>query len=328
MSHGSDLVVFALGASQDLGRSVASKLGIELAPVEERAFEDGEHKTRPLASVRGQDVFVISSLYGDGRQSVNDKLCRLLFFLGAVADAAAARVTAVMPYLCYARKDRKTKSRDPITTRYVAALLEAMGAHHIVTLDVHNLAAYQNAFRRPTENLEARKLFASHFASLALREDAVIVSADVGGVKRAAAFGLTLSRLVGRPLPLAFMEKSRSEGIVSSGALVGDVRGRTAIVLDDMISTGTTLLQAARACRELGARAVHAAATHGLFVGDASRVLTDPSLDDTVVTNAIPPLRLNDAARRRLTVLDVAPLFAEAIRRLHEGGSIVEMLEP
>src|SRR6516165_8314689 len=143
---GRSLAVFALNSSHDFGEKVCARLGIPQSSHEEREFEDGEHKTRPLVNVRGRDVFVIQSLYGDPKQSVNDKLCRFLFFAGALRDASADRVTAVIPYLCYARKDRRSKPRDPVTTRYVAALFEAVGADAAVTMDVHNLAAYQNAW--------------------------------------------------------------------------------------------------------------------------------------------------------------------------------------
>ena len=141
-----ELLLFALGATRPHGDAIARRLGLELSPHEEREFEDGEHKSRPLISVRGRDVYVIHSLYGDREQSANDKLVRLLFFLGALRDASAGRVTAIVPYLAYARKDRKSKPRDPVTTRYVASLFEAVGTDRVVTLDVHNLAAFQNAY--------------------------------------------------------------------------------------------------------------------------------------------------------------------------------------
>src|SRR5262245_22513629 len=137
--------LFALNSTRDFAEKVSVHLGIPLSAHEEREFEDGEHKARPLANVRGRDVFVIESLYSDSTQSVNDKLCRFLFFLGALRDASAGRVTAVIPYLCYARKDRKSKPRDPVTTRYVAALFEAVGVDRSINLDVHNLSAYTNA---------------------------------------------------------------------------------------------------------------------------------------------------------------------------------------
>jgi ribose-phosphate pyrophosphokinase len=322
------LQLFALEPAHELGRKVSTRLGVPLAPHEEREFEDGEHKCRPLASVRGADVFVIESLYSDPRRSVNDKLARLLFFLGALRDASASRITAVVPYLAYARKDRKTKSRDPVTTRYVAALFEAVGIDGILVMDVHNLSAYQNAFRCRSEHLEARPLFADHFASQPWREEEVLVlSPDAGGMKRAESFRRHLERVLGKNVRSGFMEKQRSSGVVSGEALVGDVSGATVIVIDDLISTGTTLLRAARACRRLGARRVVAAATHGLFVGDANRLLAEPELDQIVVTDTVPPFRLDpDLARRKVGVLDTAALFSEAISRMHGGGSLVELL--
>jgi ribose-phosphate pyrophosphokinase len=320
-------MLFALEATRELGAKVAAALGVPLAPHEERAFEDGEHKCRPLVNVRGRDVFVLHSLYGDGRESANDKLCRLLFFIGALKDAAAARVTALVPYLCYARKDRKSKPRDPVTTRYIAALFEAVGTDRMVTLDVHNVAAYQNAFRCGTDHLEARRLFVD-FLAPRLRDAAVaVVSPDVGGVKRANALRETLGRALGREVPFAFMEKARSAGVVSGEALVGDVAGRVAILVDDLIGTGTTLARAAGACRARGAVRVIAAATHGLFTGDANTRLAEPALDELVVTDSVPSFRLTDRrVREKLTTLDVGPLFAEAARRIHENGSLVDLL--
>ena len=151
--HAQSLMVFALNASRTFGGSVARALGIQLAAHEERDFEDGEHKARPLETVRGRDVYVVQSLYGDAQQSVNDKLLRLLFFLACVRDAGAARVTAVLPYLCYARKDARTQSNDPLTTRYVAQLLESVGVECVLALEVHNPAAFQNAFRIRAEHI-------------------------------------------------------------------------------------------------------------------------------------------------------------------------------
>jgi ribose-phosphate pyrophosphokinase len=323
---GDHLTLFALGASRAFGERMATRLGIGLAVHEERDFEDGEHKTRPLENVRGRDVFVIHSLYGEPGHSVNDKLLRLLFFIGALKDASAARVTVLIPYLGYARKDRKTKTRDPVTTRYVAQLFEAAGAHRVVTVDVHNPAAFQNAFRCRTEHLEAAGLFAEHFRPLA-GDGIAVVSPDAGGVKRADRFRKRLARATGQEIGAAFMEKYRSRGVVSGGSFVGDVEGCAAIIIDDLISTGTTMGRAARACRERGATTVHAVATHGLFVGDAPAMVADPLFDSIVVTDTIPPFRLPvDLVEKRLTVLEVAPLFADAVGRIHTGGSLVELL--
>ena len=327
MSHG-DIAVFAPKSGQEFGERVCSHLGVSLSSHEERAFEDGEHKTRPLESVRGKDVFVIQSLYGEAGQSVNDKLCQLLFFLGALRDASAQRVTAVVPYLCYARKDRRSKSRDPVTTRYVAEMFEVMRIERLVTLDVHNLAAFQNAFRIPTEHLEAKTLFVKYFVPLLHDEEVVVVSPDVGGVKRAEAFREALSAALARPVTNAFVEKYRSAGMVSGEALIGDVADRTAIIIDDLVSSGTTLARAAQACKARRAKTVYAVATHGVFATNASQALAEAPLEKIVVTNTIPPFRLNpEVVRNKIVVLDTTPLIAEAIRRIHSDGSIVELLE-
>jgi ribose-phosphate pyrophosphokinase len=320
-------VIFALHASRSFGEAVARALGSDLAAHEEREFEDGEHKARPRVNVRGRDVFVIQSLYADAGQSVNDKLVRLLFFLGALRDASAGRVTAVVPYLAYARKDAKTQTRDPVTTRYVAQLFESVGTERMVTLDVHNLAAFQNAFRIRSDHLEAAKLFVAHFAARLGAEPVTVVSPDIGGVKRAERFRQALGRAVNRELGAAFLEKARAKGVMRGGKLVGDVAG-AAIVIDDLISTGGTLLHAAAACREHGATKVYAAATHGVFTGGAVRLFSGAELDQVVVSDTIPPFRLDpEAARGKLVVLSAAPLFAEAIRRIHGGGSLVELME-
>lgn len=321
------LRLFAPGASRALGERVAAILDIPLAALEERSFEDGEHKARPLESVRGADVYVLHSLYADAEQSVNDKLVRLLFLIGTLRDAGAGRVTALVPYLCYARKERKTKSRDPVSTRYVASMFEAVGVDRVVTLDVHSVAAFQNAFRCRTEHLEATLLFVDHFAPLIGAREAAVVSPDVGGVKRAESFREALERRLGRPLAGAFMDKQRSAGVVSGERLVGEVGGQVAILLDDIIASGTTMARCAATCRAAGALEVHAAATHGVFVG-ADAKLAGAALDGIVVTSSIPPFRLSEPSlRERLVALEVAGLFAEAIRRLHEDGSIVELLE-
>jgi ribose-phosphate pyrophosphokinase len=328
MAATSKISLFALSATRALGEQLGEKLALPLSELEEREFEDGEHKSRPLVNVRGQDVFVIQSLYSDTRQSVNDKLCRLLFFLGCLKDASAERVTAVIPYLAYARKDRKTQPRDPVTIRYLAALLEAVGTDRVVTLDVHNLAAFQNAFRCRTDHLEANKLFVAYFAALARDQDKItIVSPDVGGMKRAEQFRRSLGRALGRDLPIAFMEKSRGKGVLSIGRLVGEVRDSLAIIIDDLISTGSTLLGAARGCKEQGAHKVYAAASHGLFVGKANEVLAAEELEQVIVTDTIPPFRLDqELVRTKLKILSATGLLAEAIRRIHDGGSLVELL--
>lgn len=324
-----DLKLFALNSTWPFAQQVAHEMGLPLSPHEEREFEDGEHKARPLVSVRGRDVYVLQSLYGDPQQSGNDKLCRLLFFIGALKDAAAARVTTIVPYLAYARKDRKSKARDPVTTRYVAALFEAVGTDAVVTIDVHNLAAFQNAFRCRTENLEANRLFIAHFAPLFKESDVVVVAPDAGGIKRAEQFRQQLTRAIGKPAGAAFAEKHRSGNVVSGDMLVGDVSGKDAIIIDDLISSGTTLARTARTCHQLGARRVFAAATHGLFMGEAPVTLTEAGFEEIVVTDTVSPFRLDGSAvKERVRIVSCAPLFAQAIQRLHANESITELIEP
>jgi ribose-phosphate pyrophosphokinase len=321
------MLLFALGATRSFGDKVAERLGIALAEFEEAAFEDGEHKARPLVSVRGRDVFVLHSLHGDHEQSVNDKLVRLLLFLGALRDASAASVTAVVPYLCYSREDRKTKARDPVTTRYVATLFEAMEVDRVVTLDVHNLSAYQNAFRCRTEHLEARELFVEHVAVALGDERAVVVSPDLGGAKRAERFRESLAKRLGRPVDGGLVEKYRSDDVVSGEGLSGDVSGRIAILVDDMISSGRTIVRAARTTRAGGARAVWAVATHPVFAPGADRLLADEVLERLITLDVLPIHHVGSVVRKKLVRLEAAEVFADAIRALHVGGSVVALTE-
>ena len=338
------LLLFALEHSHLLGNAIAQQLGLALTPHEERVFEDGEHKARPLQSVRGRSCFVLHSLYGEPSQSVNDKLTRLLFFIATLKDAAAKEVTAVVPYLAYARKDRKTQPRDPVTLRYLAQLFEAVGTDALLVLEVHNPAAFQNAFRCNTEALDCTSLFAAKLVDQLgelshvqlgdllgdrLADAAVaVVSPDAGGVKRAALFRQKLAHSLGRSVTMGFVEKFRSAGVLSGELLVGEVSGRHVLLFDDLISSGQTLLRAARVCHQQGATAVWALAAHGLFNADAESVLSDPMIERVFITDSV-PLRLtaNSALANKLEVVSCAGLFAEAIRRCHEGGSIVELMQ-
>jgi ribose-phosphate pyrophosphokinase len=320
-------MVFAIGASSTFGREVCRHLGADLAPLEERDFEDGEHKIRPLTGVRNRDVYVIHSLDGDDKHSANDKLCRMLFLVGALKDAAAGRVTAIAPYLCYARKDRQTKTRDPLTSRYVAQLFEAVGIDRMVTMEVHNPAAFQNAFRCDTEHLDANQALIDWFKPLVGSRPLAVVSPDPGGVKRADIFREDMERALGRAVAGGFMEKHRSMGKVTGDTFAGDVAGRDVIVIDDLISTGGTMARAAMACRDNGAAKVYLAATHGLFSKGAGSTLAAAPVDGIVVTNTVARSceRLT-AFGHRLVTIDVAKIFAGTIRRCHDGGSVNELL--
>ena len=319
MTHRS-VTLFGLQGSREFAEQVAARLAAPLAQHEERNFEDGEHKARALQAVRGHDVFVVHSLHGDDKQSANDKLCRLLFFCGALKDAGAHEVTAITPYLCYARKDRRTKPNDPITTRYVAALFEAMAIDRVIGVEMHNVAAFENAFRCPTIHIECAPLLAAHFAPLLHGDQVVAVSPDAGGAKREERFRQELQNLMHQDVGSAFMEKSRSGGVVSGELLVGDMRGKAAVIVDDLISTGGTLVRAARACRAAGATKVFAAAAHGLFVGGAPELLAEPALDSIVITNTVPPFRLPPAAvAKRLTILDASAAVGDTVSACHDG---------
>jgi ribose-phosphate pyrophosphokinase len=321
-----DFLLFALHGTDELGSAIAASLARPLAIHEEREFEDGEHKARPLETVRGANVFVLHNLHGGPDLSANDKLCRLLFFVGALKDAGAARVTVLTPYLCYARKDRRTKLNDPVSIRYVASLFEAVGTDAIVTLDVHNPAAFENAFRCTTVALTATSLFVGYAKGLS-SEKLCVVSPDTGGAKRADLLHESLEAALGKPIGKGFADKRRSGGVVSGDLFVGDVAGATALIVDDLISTGGTLVRAARAARNAGATRIIALVTHGLFMPGAEAMLTDPAIDRVVVTDAVPAFRLGSGtARAKLDILPVAPLLAEAIRRLHAGDTLGDLL--
>ena len=334
------LLLFALEHSHTLGKAIAQQLGLVLAPHEERVFEDGEHKARPLQSVRGRSCYVLHSLYGEPSQSVNDKLSRLLFFIATLKDSAAKDVTAVVPYLAYSRKDRKTQPRDPVTLRYLAQLFEAVGTDTLLVLEVHNPAAFQNAFRCSTEALDCTSLFAAKLVDQlnagvgggisGQQTDAeiTVVSPDAGGVKRAALFREKLARSLGRRVAMGFVEKFRSSGVLSGELLMGEVSGRHVLLFDDLISSGQTLLRAARVCHQQCATAVWALAAHGLFNADAASVLGDPMIERVFITDSV-PLRVTPGCdlANKLEVVTCASLLAEAIRRCHEGGSIAELMQ-
>ena len=303
-------LLFALQGSESYALRVAQRLVCPLARHEERDYEDGEHKCRPLDPVNGREVVVFHALYGDGGQSANDKLCRLLFFCGALKDAGARHIQVVTPYLCYGRKDRRSQPQDPTITRYVANFFEVSGVDRLITLEVHNPAAFDNAFRLPAWNLPCAQLFAEHFAKVVGDADVVAVSPDSGGIKRAEQFRQALEQQLGRPVGSALMEKHRAHTTLTGSLLVGDVAGKTAIVFDDLISTGDTLKHAGHACQKAGAGRLFAAATHGLFTA-GGQLFDSPIFEHIAITDTVPPFRLPpDAVTRQLRVLDSTALVA------------------
>lgn len=316
------MLLFAPKHSAAFACKVAELLGIQLAPSEEREFDGGEHKMRPLAAVQGRDVFVIHSLCGEIQASANDKLCRLLFFAGALKDAGARRVTAVLPYLAYARKDRRTQPRDPVTTRYVAAMFEAVGVDRIMVLDVHNEAAFDNALRCPTVRIEAAEVFAAALAEGLGGRPLIVASPDVGGVKRAQRLREILVRQLGRDVEFAFVEKRRAAGVVCGDALIGHVEGAEVVFYDDMIASGTTILRAAQAARRAGATRVHVAAPHAAFLPSALQIFQADGPDTVLVSDSIPLApAFAPALGARLKICSVAPLVARTIAELARSPS-------
>ncbi len=321
-------LLFALAGSRDLGTAIAAHLGVSPASHEERPFEDGEHKIRPLQSVRNRHAFVLSSLFSDPQLGVNDKLMRLLMFVGALRDASAREISLVLPYLAYARKDRRTKARDPVSLRYLAAMFESVGADRIVTLEVHNPAAYQNAFRCVAEHLDSAAILVPELLPrLRDHQNIVVVSPDTGGYKRAQDFRQRLERALDREIDSAFVEKLRSGGELFHGRLVGDVTDAAVLIIDDLIVTGRTLIHAARTCRAEGAKTVMAVAAHGVFHQAANEHLADPALDQIVICNSVTPWRIgNPKVKDKLEIIDIAPFLARVITVIDQGGSLTELL--
>jgi len=212
-------------------------------------------------------------------------LCDLLFFIAALKDAAAGSVTAVIPYLCHARADRRTAPGDPLTLRYTAQLLEAVGTDRVLAVDVHDVAAFENAFRIPAAHLETAPAFVQYFLTRfgVHREDFAVVAPDPGGLKRAQRFRALLGELTRRDVPVVAMGKLRLDHVVGLEEVAGGVRDRIAVIVDDMIATGSTLAHAINACRKGGVRQVFAAVTHWLFLAGAEAVVARPDLDGIAV---------------------------------------------
>jgi ribose-phosphate pyrophosphokinase len=320
------MLIYSLDPACTLAPALAAALDESLAPHEDRAFEDGEHKWRPLTDPRGDDAYLIAGMHGGPLDSPHDKLVRLLMFAATLRDHGAARVTAVVPYLAYARKDRRTKPFDPLALRCVAQLIEAAGVDQLLALEPHDVAAFENAFRIPARALPAHPAFDGVVDEIVVGAAGglAVASPDPGGVKRVQLWREALEARLGRPVGFAMVDKRRSAGVVSGLRLVaGDVQGQTVLLLDDLIASGETMQRAAAALREAGAREVVAFAAHGLFVGRAAEALADPAIAQVVVTDSVPSFRLatGAAVRARLRIATSVPLLADAIRESHLAWS-------
>jgi ribose-phosphate pyrophosphokinase len=313
------MLIFSLDpAHRLLADAVAGDLDATLAPHEERRFEDGESKLRPLVDPRGEDAYVIHSLHGDPSQSPHDKLVHLLMFIATLRDHGARRVTAVVPYLAYARKDRRTQPYDPLGLRVVAQLLEAVGTAQLIVLEAHNPAALENAFRIPTVHLDARHALDAALSPLLGDGPVAVASPDPGGTKRAQLWREALECRLRRPIGFALVDKRRSGGLLGGGELVaGEVDNATVVLFDDLIASGETLRRAATALRAAGAARTIACAAHGLFVGAAADTLGRAGFERVIVTDSVPAVRLPSSHAVPLSIAPCAPLLAQAIRDSH-----------
>ncbi len=302
-------------ANRELVRNIARNLNLELADCEVTTFSDGEINVEINETVRGFDVFIIQPTHSP----VNDNLMELLILIDACHRASAGRINAVIPYYGYARQDRKTRPREPITAKLVANLLEKAGADRVILMDLH-AGQIQGYFDVPVDHLSAIKILAGYFKDK-IGEDAVVVSPDLGGVTRARKFANELN------LPIAIIEKRRPRPNVSEVMnIIGDVEGKECILIDDIIDTAGTICQAAKKLTELGAKKVYGAASHGVLSGPAIERLLESSLEEFVITDTIPLPDLSNV-REKIKVVSVAKVLAKAINIIHDNESIATIFD-
>ncbi len=336
--------LFALDGTKSYGEKVAAHLNMELTPHTEKYHEDGEcyvksgpeYNETGVGNVRGHDVFVIQSLYSDERESVQDKFVKLCMFCGSLKDASAHEVIPIIPNLAWARQDRKTESRAPIGTKYAARMLESVGISRALIFDAHNLAAEQNAFNVPIDNLESKNQIADWCAQQLIAEGRTknikVLSPDSGGLSRCGRFRLSLLKRLNQlgakidDIEIVIFDKVRIKGRPTGGRIVGDVQDADVLAYDDMISTGGTMQKAEDAVIAHGGRMWAICATHGIFCGKASETFSRTTAR-LVVTDTVRPFRLDKAVLDRLVIVDTTKMVADAVRRIHLGtGSISELL--
>lgn len=307
-----DLRLFTGRANPHLADGICRYLGIEMGRIEVSDFSDGEIFVQIQENIRGQDVFIVQPTC----QPVNHHLMELLIMADACKRASAARITAVIPYYGYGRQDRKDKPRVPISAKLVADLISAAGFDRVLAVDLH-AGQLQGFFNVPVDNLYASPVLVEYFRQRSY-EDLVIASPDAGGVERARAFAKHLGA------SLCIIDKRRESEVKNVAKvmhIIGDVVGRDVLIVDDMVDTAGTLIEATHALLETGARRVFAGATHAVLSGPAMQRLADSKLEELVVTNTI-PLRGKEELWDRIRVLPVAPLLGEAIRRIHWDESV------
>ena len=319
IAHGKEIKIFTGNANPALANDICRCLSKNPGNVVATQFADGECSVSVYEPVRGADVFLVQSTCGP----VNDNLMELLVMIDAMRRASAGRITAVIPYFGYARQDRKAKSRDPISAKLVANLLTTAGADRVLTMDLH-ANQIQGFFDIPVDNLLGGTLFADHYLKKFGRgnEDLIVVSPDVGSVARSRNFAMKLG--VGMAIVDKRREKANQSEVMN---LIGDVRGKTVIILDDIVDTAGSLCGAAKAVKELGgAKAVYACASHGVLSGPALDRINDSVLEELLLLDTIPYPK--DKPRcEKINYLSVASTFAEAIERIYEDLSLASMFE-
>lgn len=316
ITHGKNIKIFTGNSHPELAKEIADIVGVNVGNSHVGTFSDGEISVDINETVRGADVFVVQSTCAP----VNDNLMELLIMMDAFKRASAGRITAVIPYYGYARQDRKAKARDPITAKLVADLLTAAGADRVLTMDLH-AAQIQGYFNIPVDHLLGTPILAKYFQDMNLNEDeVVVVSPDLGSVTRARKFADRLHA------PIAIIDKRRPKANVSEIMnVIGDVKGKVAILVDDMIDTAGTITNAANALADLGAKEVYACCTHGVLSGPAVERIKNSAIKELVVLNTIP--LTEDKMLDNIKVLSVAPVFAEAIKRIYEDLSVSKIFE-
>jgi len=307
------LMVFSGRSHTDLALRICEQLGVQLGEVELSTFANGETYCRFDESIRGADIFLVQT----GCDPVDQNVMELLFMIQAAKLASAKRITAVIPLFPYARQDRKAKPREPISARLVADMLQLAGADRVLTMDLH-AGQIQGFFQKPVDHMTALFMLTQYFSDLGL-PDLVVVAPDAGRVKLNKKFASKIGA------ELAILDKERpAQQVAEIGYVIGDVRGKTAVIVDDMIDTAGTLKAAARTVKEAGATKVYAAATHAIFSGDAYENLATSGLEEIVVTDTI-PLDPRPGRPDNIRVLPCAELLTDSIRRIFVDDSVSEV---
>ena len=318
IAHGKDIKIFSGNSNKALAEAICKELGIHLGDCEVGAFSDGENYVSIYETVRGSDVFVVQST----SSPVNDNLMELLIMIDALRRASAGRITAVIPYFGYARQDRKSKPRDPISAKLVANMITAAGADRVLTMDLH-ANQIQGFFDIPVDNLLGSPVFVEHFLRrfAAVHEDTMVVSPDVGSVARARAFAHKLD------MPMAIVDKRRQKANSSEVMnIIGNVEGKHVILLDDMVDTGGSLCHAADALVKIGhAKSVTACASHGVLSGPAYDRINNSALDEVLFLNTIQPRADVSEICPKIKYLSVSHMFAEAIERIYYEQSVSKL---